>query len=368
VTERQLPPALDDPDVYRALVEGIPAIVYVDALDELSTNFYTSPQAVDLLGFTQEEWSSRPDLWIEQIHPDDREAVLEENRRSNIAGDRFFAEYRFRAKDGRIVWIRDEALVVRDGDGTPLYWRGVMTDVTPQKEAEEKLRWSLEVLRRANQQRRQLMERLERAQEEERRRIAADLHDDSIQELSAIDIRLQTLAMQGGADPGTLVELHGSVSETIEKLRHLLFELRPSALDREGLARVLRVYLDHLSSETGIAVDLDADGLVTEPPPSVRATLFRLTQEALANVRKHAAASRATVTISTLGAGVSLRVADDGTGFDPAAAPRPGHIGLPTVTERAELAGGWCRVSSAPGAGTTVELWLPIRPASDDGI
>ena len=364
MTDASFLPELDDPSIYRALVEGIPAIVYVDKTDELSTNFYTSPQAEDLLGFSQDEWSGIPDLWIEQIHPDDREAVLEENRRSNEVGDRFYAEYRFFTKDGRTVWIRDEAVMVRSPEGEPLYWRGVMTDISAQKEAEEKLRWSLEVLRRSNQQRRELMERLEHAQEEERRRIAADIHDDSIQELSAMDLRLQMLAMQGGADIAAVGELHESVSGTIEKLRHLLFELRPTALDREGLVGALRVYLEHLGSETGIDTELHAEGLVEEPPPDLRATLFRLAQEALANVRKHSNAPWVQVVVVTVGAGVSLTVSDNGEGFDPGSltAPRPGHLGLSTVIERAEVAGGWCRVASAPGAGTTVELWVPLSP------
>ena len=97
-------------------------------------------------------------------------------------------------KDGRTVWIRDEAAPVRGLDGTLLYWRGVMLDITERKEAEEKLRWSLDVLRRTLQQRRELARRLQNAQESERQRIAADIHDDPIQVMSAIDMRLQTLA------------------------------------------------------------------------------------------------------------------------------------------------------------------------------
>src|SRR5439155_11840928 len=134
-------------------------------------------------------------------------SVIEENRQANLAGDRFFSEYRMLSKDGRMVWIRDKALLVGDEEETPLHWRGLMLDITPQKEAEEKLRWSLEVLRRTSQQRRELMERLESAQEQERRRIAADIHDDSIQVMSAVDIRLQTLALQGGGDPASLGDL-----------------------------------------------------------------------------------------------------------------------------------------------------------------
>ena len=171
-------PEPEDFEIYRAMVEGIPAIVYLDRPDEFSTNFYMSPQAVHLLGYTAEEWGATTEFWFDKIHPDDVEAVREENRRSTEAGDKFFAEYRMIASDGRPVWIRDEAVLVRDAEGAPRYWQGVMLDISAQKEAEEKLRWSLDVLRRTIQQRRELARRLEHAQEEERRRIAADIHDD----------------------------------------------------------------------------------------------------------------------------------------------------------------------------------------------
>jgi len=348
-------------EVYRAMVEGIPAIVYLDRPDEYSTNFYTSPQAVELLGYAAEEWGATTEFWFEKIHPDDVEAVIEENRRANDAGGRFFAEYRMYAKDGRLVWIRDEAVLVLDDRGLPLHWQGVMLDITAQKEAEEKLRWSLEVLRRTIQQRRELAQRLEHAQEEERRRIAADIHDDPIQVMSAVDLRLQTLAASGEPmAPRELMELHETVGRSIDRLRSLLFELRPGALDREGLVVALRQYLDHTARETGWQVEV-IDELVAEPPPELRATLYRLAQEAVTNARKHASAGRITVEVASVDNGVRVRVRDDGVGFEPSRAdvPRPGHLGLSTMIERAELVGGWCRITSTPGAGALVECWLP---------
>jgi PAS domain S-box-containing protein len=348
-------------EIYRAMVEGIPAIVYLDRPDEYSTNFYTSPQAVELLGYTAEEWGATTEFWFEKIHPDDVDAVIEENRRANDTGDPFFAEYRMFAKDGRLVWIRDEAVLVLDDEGLPLHWQGVMLDISAQKEAEEKLRWSLEVLRRTIQQRRELAQRLEHAQEEERRRIAADIHDDPIQVMSAVDLRLQTLAASGEAmAPHELMELHETVGRSIDRLRSLLFELRPGALDRDGLVVALRQYLDHTAREAGWEVQV-IDELDAEPAPELRATLYRLAQEAVTNARKHASAGRVTVEVATVDDGVRVQVRDDGVGFEPSRAdiPRPGHLGLSTMMERAEVVGGWCRITSAPGAGALVECWLP---------
>lgn len=351
---------LGDLDVYRALVESIPAIFYIDRPDELSTNFYTSPQAVDLLGYTQDEWGTTPALWIDRIHPDDRARVSEENDRANGVRDRFFSEYRMLAKDGRIVWLRDEAVYVV-GAGTAPHWRGIMLDITAQKEAEEKLRWSLEVLRRTLQERRELAQRLESAQEEERRRIAADIHDDPIQAMSAVDLRLQLLAASpGNAAAAELTELHETVTRSIERLRSLLFELRPTALDREGLVPALSVYLEHTGSDPGWSFEV-FDALGAEPPPEMRAILYRIAQEAVTNARKHAAASRVDVSVTGSRDGVTIEIRDDGRGFhvEEAMRPRPGHLGLSTMIERAELLGGRCHISSEPGRGTVVTCWLP---------
>jgi PAS domain S-box-containing protein len=372
------PELRDDPDwqfdklhpgAYRNLVEGAPAILYIDRPDEASTNLYTSPQIEVVLGFTVEEWTEQPDLWIRRIHPDDVDEVMEANRRSNEEGGEFLAEYRFLAKDDRVVWIRDEASPVRDEGGRLLYWRGVMLDITEVKETEDKLRWSLDVLRRTLQQRRELAQRLQHAQEAERRRIAADIHDDPIQVMSAVDMRLQMLATYPEHVTQEEIEaIEGDVRSAIERLRSLLFELRPPALDREGLLAAIGAYIRHTAEGAGWTAEVH-DDLEGEPPDDQRALLFRIVQEALTNVRKHAEATRVDVDVVTSGAGVVVRVRDDGVGFTPDlnAPPAPGHLGLSTIVESAELAGGWARVTSTPGNGATLECWLPLDPVADGG-
>jgi PAS domain S-box-containing protein len=350
-------------ETYKHLVEGIPAILYVDAVDDLSTNLYTSPQIESLLGFSVQEWVEDANLWIARLHDDDRARVVREHHEANRTGEPFATEYRVIARDERVVWFRDEAVLVRDEDGEPLYWRGIMFDISEQKQAEEKLRKSLDVLRRTMEDRRTLLLRLEDAQEEERRRIAADIHDDSIQVMSAADIRAQALARQI-AEPELRAEaedLRETIRTAVERLRHLLFELRPPTLDREGLVAALRSY----TSDGEEPVPEIVDELRSEPPPEVRAMAFRVAQEAVANARKHAGASSITVTLASEGGGVRIRVQDDGRGFDPAVldSPEPGHIGLPTMVERAELAGGHCTISSRPGGGTTVDAWVPFGMA-----
>jgi PAS domain S-box-containing protein len=127
---------------YRTLVEQITAVTYIDAVDQASSAIFMSPQVDALTGYTPEEWKADPELWIRLIHPKDRARVLAENIRTNETGDPFKAEYRIIARDGRIVWVRDEAMMFKDEAGQPQCWQGVMLDITERKRAEETLRES----------------------------------------------------------------------------------------------------------------------------------------------------------------------------------------------------------------------------------
>jgi PAS domain S-box-containing protein len=122
---------------YRTLVERIPAITYIAALDEISTTLYFSPQIEEILDFTQAEWLAQPDLFFRQLHPDDRERVMAELSRSRASGEPFKSEYRLLARDDRVVWFRDEAVVVRDDADNSLFLQGVMFDISERKRAEE---------------------------------------------------------------------------------------------------------------------------------------------------------------------------------------------------------------------------------------
>jgi PAS domain S-box-containing protein len=134
---------------YRTLVEQVPAVIYIDRNDDLSTNMYTSPQITALTGYTPEEFLNDPTLWIKTLHPEDRERVLAENQRVNQTGEPFRLDYRVLTKDGRVIWVRDEAVLELDEQGKPSYWRGILMDITAQKEAENRLRLSEEKFAKA---------------------------------------------------------------------------------------------------------------------------------------------------------------------------------------------------------------------------
>jgi PAS domain S-box-containing protein len=132
----------------RALIEHVPATVYIDRLDETGSNVYTSPQLEAELGYTVEEWVSDKDLYAKVLHPEDRERVLAEYRRTRDTDEPFRAEYRMIARDGTVHWYLDEAAVIRDETGRPAYFHGFLLDITEQKQLAEALRGSEEELRR----------------------------------------------------------------------------------------------------------------------------------------------------------------------------------------------------------------------------
>jgi signal transduction histidine kinase len=224
------------------------------------------------------------------------------------------------------------------------------------------LRESLNTLRVLDEERRNLLGHLVQAQEEERARIAGDIHDDSIQVMTAVGLRLSLIRGATGNEEHRLAldKLEELVRRAIDRLRNLLFDLHPPVLDADGLAPALRMSLERIAEETGAEYSV-VDRLASEPSPAARLILYRIAQEAFANARKHAEAGRLEVELESSDGGYLVRVRDDGRGFSPDDLPRarPGHLGFTAMRERAEMAAGWWRVKSSPNAGTTVEFWVP---------
>ncbi|MDP9329066.1 MAG: PAS domain-containing protein [Actinomycetota bacterium] len=358
---------------YRTLVERVPAIVYVwgviDGIEHISEE-YVSPQIEEVLGFRPDEWTANPSLWMDQIHPKDRAEVIEETSRSVEAGEPFKMEYRMLTKDGRVVWLHDVASVVsRDNQGRATRYQGVQLDITARKEAEHAQRRSFERLRLLSDQRRELLTRVVRTQEEERRRIAEELHDDTMPKLFAIPMWMESVAKNHPEMEGAeaFVGLRQEVSDSVARLRHLALELHPRLLDTEGLVAAVRTYLDGWK-ELGASPEYEITSRLTkEPPREARFILYRIALEAVSNARRHSEASLVTVSLTSQVGGFILLVEDDGVGFDVTTqASTHQHIGLAAMWDRAEVAGGWCRIDSRPGR-TKVEAWVPERLPDDPG-
>ena len=239
-------------------------------------------------------------------------------------------------------------------------------------ERTEELREVITNLQEIDEQRRRLLEHVVRAAEEERTRIAHDIHDDPVQKMAALKMRLELLRKKhpGLTDIDDALEV---MRVSIQSMRSLLFDLSPPTLEQEGLGSALTYLLENSNSSFGWMVDDDA--LDEEPAVQTCLILYRIAQEAVANARKHAQASHIRVTLEPRDGGTFMQIEDDGVGFVPqeALVAAPGHLGLAAIRERAEMAGGWSKLWSLPGQGTTLEVWLPreesaIAPPEDDVV
>jgi signal transduction histidine kinase len=198
------------------------------------------------------------------------------------------------------------------------------------------------------------------AAERERTRWARELHDETLQSLGALQMMLASAGSSGASLETALVDAANFVQDEVVKLRHLIAELRPAVLDEAGLGPAIESLGRRLRVVDGVEVAVDVDIARDDDPlaPEIESTLYRVVQEALTNVAKHAAARRAEVVMRRLSSGIELTVADDGLGFD-AAAGADG-FGLIGMRERAMLAGGELEVRSEPGRGTTVRFVVPL--------
>ena len=273
------------------------------------------------------------------------------------------------SKSGTLVNVLLALAPLRGAQGEITGAVAMVSDITEQIEGRRQLEQSLATLQRVDGERRSLLARLVVAQEEERARIGVEIHDDSVQVLTALTMRLDLFRAQLD-DPellASIAELERVARSSIARLRKLIFELRPPALDRDGLAAALRLYLAPMRLEQRIESTIE-NKLRSEPGPLARTIVYRLAQEALANVGKHARASRVDITLEQSADGILVHITDDGRGFhgEEPESPQPGHIGLVSMRERAAMAGGWCKVSSIEGKGTSVEIFIPddIDPAA----
>jgi two-component system, NarL family, sensor histidine kinase UhpB len=238
-----------------------------------------------------------------------------------------------------------------------------LPDHDPVEEIDKLSRSFNRLLERIEEERRRSGTLAMRAQEEERRRLARDLHDEVNQALTAILLRLEALAQDSPvARVEEVNELKRLVNQAMDELLNLARQLRPSALDDHGLMPAIETQLKRFSARTGVEVSLDAEGDPDTLPEDVQTAVYRVLQEALANVSRHAGASAVAVEIEAEDERLELRVRDDGAGFDPVAVTRAGSdgpgagLGLSGMAERARLAGGELDVRSAPGGGTTVTM------------
>ena len=331
---------------FQLVANAAPVLIWMSGTDKLC-NFFNQ----GWLNFTGQSMEHElGEGWISGIHPDDSQRCLETYSASFDARVEFEMEYRLRRFDGDYRWVVDYGVPRFESDGTFCGYVGSCVDITDRKLSEQSLHT--------------LSGRLIHAQEEERTRIARELHDDFSQRLALQCIDLDQLRKKL-SDSDTrervrVVEMLKRAKEMSADLRSLSHQLHSSKLEFVGLSLAVSGLCKEISAKYEIDVHFNDSGIPTDIPKDVALCLFRVTQEALGNVVKHSGAKSARVELGSNETGVSLRIVDAGRGFDTRSANAGAGIGLVGMTERLRLVEGRLSISSKVMRGTEILAEVPL--------
>jgi len=359
---------------FRTMTDVVPDLLWESEPD--GTTPWYNARWYEYTGQTPAE--ARRTRWLDAVHPDDRARSAARDAHGTERGGTLVQELRIRRHDGAYRWFLVRSEPLHDAGGCVVRWLGAATDVHAQRTALEEVEC---LIAERTSERDTLRRQLAGAEEAERRRLARELHDQLGQQLTAVSLgtsdalRLATTHDGAHAAPDAplvrrLAGLQALAREMQSTTRYLALELRPPELDDVGLESALETYVRQWSARYGVAAEVAATGLADHPlPTEVGSTLYRIAQEALTNVAKHAAATQVSVIVERRDAGVQLVVEDDGRGFDVEQIARRARterrFGLAGIQERAMLVGGSVTLESSPGQGTTLFVRLPAgEPAT----
>ena len=310
----------------------------------------------EILGYSREELRGR--TFIDITHPDDREAALA-GRRKLLAGEisSWSSEKRYIRKDGVTVWAKLSVSLVRDQHNEPQYFISVVEDITEKIRAEHALQASRQELR-------SLTGRLINAQEEERKKISRELHDDLSQKLALLAIDTGSLLLSPSASPDEIKEplrnLQARIVQLSRDVRQISHQLHPAILEDLGLTAALSELCEEFSARVGIEAVFEQETMPKALPVDVASCLYRVAQEALHNVSKHAHATQVRLKVSGSREGIHLSIWDNGVGFDSDASLSKHGLGIVSMKERVRLVQGEFSIQSQPGQGTTIRIFAPF--------
>jgi PAS domain S-box-containing protein len=336
---------------FYAIANDTPAYLWM-ADTELGNSFINTPFA-KFLGTARTQLAN---TWSDAIHPDDAgqaRALFLESMKKQIG---YTHEFRLRRYDGEYRWIVSKAEPRFSAKGKFLGFAGSALDITGRRLAERKLR-------EANESLQELSSRLIGAQEEERKRLARELHDDLSQQIAALSLATGNLKRQIPKERAEALAqadgIHNKLVELAEAVRRMSHELHPAILQYSGLAPALRAYCEEFGALTGLEIALTVKGSFEHVAPAAALCLFRVAQEALRNVAKHARVSAASVELRRVDGVLQLTVSDNGVGMETGIAAAKAGLGLLNIQERARLVGGKVEIRSGAGQGTSIMVEVP---------
>lgn len=316
-----------------------------------------SGQCADILFWTDDPTRDTGRQFVERVYPDDREAYAVTETGLTPENPTYQTSYRMLRPDGGVIWLEESGRGFFDGKGGLLRTIGMVADVTERKLAEEALS--------------SVSRRLIEAQEQERARIARELHDDWSQRMALLQIGLEQFELgMAGLSSQALQQLHqiaGVAAEVSSNIHNLSHQLHPAKLDTLGLVASLRGLSREFSEQHNLQVQFVNHDIPGQIPKDVTLSLFRIVQEALRNVVKHSGAAEAKVELSGHDDGIDLCISDSGAGFSPETAKGDAGLGLISMRERLRLVGGQLSVESEPSHGTRIRVSVPLFRADAEG-
>lgn len=301
-----------------------------------------------LYGFLPGKTVSRGE-WLERIHPGDRKVLRDNLDHILESGEISSLEHRVILPDGSTHWLNGRAELVHDAQKKPARIRGVSIDISVKRSPRENQAFAL---------------RVAAAQEAERRRIARELHDGLIQDLAGMALDLGQRVTEQPASPAELKrdykELQNRVVRAAEVARHVAYELHPSEIDDLGLEKALEAYCEQFGQENRIQVDFQSRKIPKNLKRETASGLYKVAQEGLRNIVKHAHVKRAKVVLDSADGFVRLRVEDKGDGFAISSLQGSSGLGVASMRERVQLINGKFTIHSAPGNGTQIVAEAPI--------
>lgn len=342
---------------FQSFVEQLPGLPYIARPDAEARILYISHRISEFVGFTSEQWCNDPTLRLKQLHAEDRDTVRQAIQQAVDTKQGYSIDYRIHASDGSVRWFHDEARVMMDNAGTPLFLQGVVLDITERRHAQEELEKSHRELQ-------ELIVALDSLRAEEQKRLAHEMHDDLGQLLAAMKLDICTLQQRLPPENAEASKYLNSINELVDTMvisvRRIIADLPPKIVEDLGLLPALQSLTKSFQQRHHLECAIQVSDAPPALPLRMSTALYRIVQEALNNVVKHANATSVKIALHSCSTGLALQISDNGKGLPPKGTRKPGAFGLIGMRERTLALGGEIEIESREGEGTIVRIAIPL--------